>query len=253
MEPFLKLMKTYCIDYTNSHDTSWLPAIMTDDYVVNICGHRLQRSASYQESVEALFADAPGLNITIHEIYFNGDRLAMRFSEHATFVSRNNARATWRGFSTYTWDGTRLTECWVEQDFFSRYQQFKSGVPYAPRSPAIDAWMTSPTPEDPNALSAALNWLQTFDLSRATSHSIDDSDDNPAWTMPIVPRKVEITDAFSAGGKVPFHATVTGTLTPGDGKEVRMPVCGVITVASTGAIEQVEAVFDRFTNLVANR
>jgi hypothetical protein len=32
-----------------------------------------------------------------------------------------------------------------------------------------------------------------------------------------------------------------------------MPVCGVITVASTGAIEQVEAVFDRFTNLVANR
>lgn len=134
----------------------------------------------------------------------------MRFSEHAEFASRDNAKATWRGFSTYTWDGSRLTQCWVEQDFFRCYKQFKSGVPHSPRAPAIDAWMTPAVPADPQALSAALQWLETFDLSQVQASSLDDVDDGPSWVMPIQPRTIVVNDAFSAGPKVPFHVAITG-------------------------------------------
>ena len=38
MEPFVALMKKYCIDYTNSHDQSVCDEIMHPDYVVHISG-----------------------------------------------------------------------------------------------------------------------------------------------------------------------------------------------------------------------
>ena len=36
MDPFVALMRTYCIDYTNSHDLSVCDSIMEPDYVVHI-------------------------------------------------------------------------------------------------------------------------------------------------------------------------------------------------------------------------
>ena len=43
MEPFVALMRRYCIDYTNSHDQSVCDEIMHPDYVVHISGLDLPR------------------------------------------------------------------------------------------------------------------------------------------------------------------------------------------------------------------
>ena len=253
MHPFIKLMKLYCVDYTNSHDTTWLPKIMTEDYVVHIAGHDLHLSGSYKPDVEKLFGVAPGLSITVHELYCNGDRVALRFSEHACFTDKGNALATWRGYSTYTWNGTRLTECWVEQDFYSRHRQIKSGIPHLPQPPALDAWMTPVVPEDASALSVARHWLERFDLSEVGAHSIDDEDDTHEWELALQPETVHIRDIFSAGREVPFHAVVTGPLATDPMRRVDLAVCGVITVGKGDTIEKVSAVFDRFSVRIARR
>ncbi len=247
LHPFLQLMKHYCIDYTNSHDTSWLPRIMTDDYVVNICRQKLLRSESYQDSVERLFAEAPGLGLTVHQLYCNGDRLAMRFSEHACWRSKGDALTAWRGFSTYSWDGERLTSCWVEQDFYSRERQISSGEPRTPAAPALDPWMTPIVLEDPATLASAKEWLETFDLSKVARVEIDDSAEDPSWLLEVLPEAVHINDVFGAGSHVPFHIDLVGPLRRNPDATAKLAVCGVLTVAADGSIARIQAVSDRLT------
>lgn len=247
LHPFLQLMKHYCVDYTNSHDTSWLPLIMTDDYAVNICRQKLLRSEGYQASVEKLFAEAPGLGLTVHQFYCNGDRLAMRFSEHACWRGRGDALSTWRGFSTYTWDGERLTSCWVEQDFHSRERQILSGEPYTPEAPAIDPWMSPIVPEDAAVLAAAKRWLETFDLASVPTVEIDDHAEDPSWRLEVTPETVRINDVFGVGRHVPFHLDLIGPLADTPTTTAKLAVCGVLTLAEDGSIARVQAVTDRLT------
>lgn len=247
LHPFLQLMKRYCVDYTNSHDTSWIPQIMRDDYVVHICQQKLLRSEGYRASVEKLFADAPGLGLTVHQMYCNGDRLAMRFTEHACWRRKGDALTSWRGFSTYAWDGSRLTVCWVEQDFRSRQRQMETGVPHVPGAPAIDPWMTPIVPEDSAALSAAKSWLQSFDLSAVKRVEIDDNAEDLSWRLEVIPERVEINDLFSVGRHAPFHLDITGPLLRDPGERAKLAVCGVVTVADDGSVARVQAVTDRMT------
>lgn len=251
LHPFLQLMRHYVIDYTNSHDTSWLPRIMTDDYIVNIGRRSLLRSGTYKLAVETLFDRAPGLGLTVHEFYCNGDRLAMRFSEHSAFLDQGGRLASWRGFSTYEWDKERLTICWVEQDFRSRALQLESGHPQPVSDvPGIDPWMTPIVPEDTNALSAGRKWLETFDLSSVDSVALDDSREDPNWQLEIIPQSVTINDVFSAGNKVPFHIQLSGPTRRDPGKEDTMNVCGVLTISANGKVERIEAVSDRMSVVV---
>ena len=251
LHPFLGLMKTYVIDYTNSHDTSWIPKIMTEDYTVNICGYSLERSETYLQSVEALFSNAPGLGLTVHQMYCNGNRLAMRFSEHAAFSDQGGKRATWRGFSTYTWDEDRLTKCWVEQDFHSRSQQFEKGDPHSPGVPAVDPWATAIVPEDDEALAAGRRWLEKFDLSQVERVDMDDNSEVDGWQLEVQPHSVQINDVFSVGRHVPFHVALAGPTVRDAGKDSTMAVCGVLTVGADGSVERIQAVSDRLTVLHA--
>ncbi len=95
MDPFAALMRTYCIDYTNSHDLSVCDSIMEPDYVVRICGLALERDTAYKPSVEDVFRRFPALGLVVHELVTNGDRLAMRFSEHGATAS--GVQACWAG------------------------------------------------------------------------------------------------------------------------------------------------------------
>lgn len=251
MHPFYTLMKQYCIDYTNSHDVSWLPELMTEGYVVRICGYELDRDGLYKSSVEEIFRSAPGLGLTLHNIYCNGDRLAMRFTEHARFQGKGNAFASWRGFSTYTWDGNRLTSCWVEQDFQSRTRQFETGKPVGVQPPHIDPWMGAPEPHDQAAYDVGLEWLHSFDLSKVTTYAIDDSPEDPDWHLAVEPESVHVNDIFSAGRNVPFHVTLTGELAGSGGRMVSVPACGVLAIGDNGKVKRVDAVLDRFSVLTS--
>jgi hypothetical protein len=247
MHPFLALMRKYCIDYTCSHDTSLLPEIMVEDYEVSICGATMARSGSYLEGVEGLFAIAPGLALSVHRIFFNGKRLAMLFSEHACFTNKHNRLAAWRGFATYDWDGSRLTKCMVEQDFYSRYRQLKEGVADTLPSPAIDPWYTELVPSSETSLVAAQNWLSTFSLEAVAEVKFDEADVSSEQRLAVQPKNVVVNDIFSVGSMVPFHATVEGPVIDSEGQCAFLQFCGVIEVGEDGEIERVEGVSDRFS------
>jgi predicted ester cyclase len=249
VEPFVALMRTYCIDYTNSHDLSVCDSIMEPGYVVHIAGMSLERDAAYKPAVEQVFDRFPALGLVVHELATNGQRLVMRFSEHA--ATPEGTLACWSGIGLYDWNGTRLTSCRVEQDFVSQQRQLEGGVPHPLQPPHLDPWITTVAePADAAAEAVARAWLATGDLTAAASGRIDEAE--VAAHAPILAvTEVEVHDLFSAGVRVAFHASVHGRYTGGldgfdaDGRPVWIDVAGILTVRD-GAVATVQAVTDRF-------
>jgi hypothetical protein len=248
IEPFVALMRRYCIDYTNSHDLSVCDSIMEPDYVVRICGMELERDASYKPSVETVFRRFPALGLTVHDLVTNGERLAMRFSEHA--ATADGTLACWSGIGLYEWNGARLTGCRVEQDFWSQRRQLDTGVPDPLESPHIDPWLTTTEePCNPEAEEDVHSWLAAGDLATAESGRIDER--APSTHQPVISvESVEVLDLFSAGQTVAFHARLEGGYTGGlgdfpIGAAAAMYVAGMATV-DRGRITDVHVVTDRF-------
>ena len=250
-EPFVALMRRYCIDYTNSHDLSVCDGIMEPDYVVHITGMALERDATYKPSVEQVFERFPNLGLVVHEFVTNGDRLAMRFSEHA--ATPEGVLACWSGIGVYNWNGTRLTTCRVEQDFWSQQRQLESGVPDALEPPHIDPWTTTvAVAADPAAEQVVRAWLAAGDLAATARGRIDEG--SPSTDEPVLKvAGVEVVDLFSAGDRVAFHASFSGAYAGGlgdlvagrVGDDARLDVAGVVTVTD-GAVTDTCIVTDRF-------
>jgi hypothetical protein len=256
MHPFVALMRRYCIDYTNSHDQSIYPEIFVDDYTVNINGVALHRDTAYGPAVAQLFAAAPGLGLTVHELVLNGDRLCMRFSEHAALPTRAGGRrlAAWRGIGLYKWDGSRLTENYVEQDFFSRREQLAGAAAHAIDPPHLDPWMsTRPVPADPAAEAVVRELVSSGELHEARWAQIDASAGESVERLIVAPEEVVVNDLFSAGGRVAVHATVRGSYRGGlallpdttVGSEATLQVAAVVQVGADHSIEEVHAVSSR--------
>jgi hypothetical protein len=244
MHPFVALMRTYCIDYTNSHDQSLYDEIMEPDYVVHISGFDLTRDESYGPAVTDLFQRAPGLGLVVHELILNGDRLCMRFSEHASMPTDDGRRlACWRGIGLYKWNGRRLTENYVEQDYLAMHEQLTTGVPHALEPPHLDPWMaTEVVDPDPVAEKTVLAWLERGDLGDASS------------ILDVT--GVTVDDLFSAGARVPFHVTLRGPYTGGIGDvpathigtDVTLQVAGIARVGGDGqSIDDVQTVSTRMS------
>jgi predicted ester cyclase len=254
VEPFVALMHTYCIDYTNSHDLSVCDSIMEPDYVVHIAGASLERDPAYKPAVEATFARFPGLGLVVHELVTNGDRLVMRFSEHGATPA--GALACWAGIGLYDWNGTRLTTCRVEQDFWSQRRQLRSGVP-DPLEPAhLDPWTTTTAAApDPAAEAVVRGWLAAGDLRDVTGGRVDEA--SPGEHVPVVDvDRVEVLDLFSAGLRVAFHASFAGRYAGGldgidaSGQPASVAVAGLATVAGD-RVTDLHAVTDRFGTSLA--
>lgn len=249
MEPFAALMRTYCIDYTNSHDLSVCDSIMEPDYVVRICGMALERDTAYKPSVEAVFERFPALGLVVHELVTNGDRLVMRFSEHA--ATPDGTLSCWAGIGLYDWNGTRLTSCRVEQDFWSQRRQLHTGAPDPLEPPHLDPWVTTTAvAADPSAEAVVLAWLSDGDLTAAGGGRIDEGPVS-AHRPVVETTDVEVHDLFSAGDRVAFHATLRGAYAGGldvepTGQPVSMDVAGLATV-DDGRISDLRAVTDRLS------
>lgn len=254
MHPFVALMRRYCIDYTNSHDQSLYDEIMEPDYVVNINGMALERSTGYAKSVERLFQMAPGLGLVVHDFVLNGDRLCMYFSEHAAMPGPDGpALACWRGIGLYKWNGTRLTENFVEQDYVAMQAQIESGQPHPLIPPHIDPWTTTEAvPADDDAEAFVRGWLERGDLTDASSYEIDDMRTGATYVPLVDVASVTVNDIFSAGGAVPFHLRMHGAYRGGlgahldehVGSEVALTVVGIARVAD-GRVDRLDAITGR--------
>ena len=198
MHPFVKVMRTYCIDYTNSHDQSLYDEIMEPDYVVHISGFDLRRDEGYKAAVRNIFGQAPGLGLVVHELLLNGDRLCMRFSEHAAMPTEHGPRlACWQGIGLYKWNGRRLTENYVEQDYLALRRQLTSGVPDPLEPPHLDPWVTT----EPVAADAASEAVVRDRLAAGGLLDVSDL---------LEVTELTIDDLFSVGRRVPFHVTIRG-------------------------------------------
>jgi hypothetical protein len=218
----------------------------------------LTRDESYGPLVTSLFESAPGLGLVVHEFVLNGDRLCMCFSEHGAMPTEHGPRlACWRGIGLYKWNGRRLTENYVEQDYLAAQEQLATGEPHPLQPPHLDPWvMTEPVPPDPEAESTVRAWLEKGDLAAAGAIEIDDTRTGRPYVPVLDVDTVTVNDLFSAGPKVPFHVTLTGAYRDGLGDaavdQVGAPtsllVAGVAEVAG-GAVANVRAVTTRLQAL----
>lgn len=259
MHPLVALMRRYVVEYTNSHDQTIYPEIFVPDYRVHINGVELQLDESYGPATTRLFESAPGLGLVVHELVLNGDRLCMRFSEHASMPRPDGGRALtcWRGIGLYRWDGERFTENHVEQDFLGRRRQIRTGEPDVLEPPHIDPWMsTQPVGPDLDAEAIAREFLALGRLDQADRVQLDDVASTGPGTgtyLVVEPERMVVNDLFSAGRRVAAHVTFTGPYRGGVtdvpaaavGTSVSLSVAALVTVADDGHIEDVHAVSTR--------
>ena len=207
-EPFVALMRRYCIDYTNRHDLTVCDQIMSAEYSLHMGDHHLEgRDGPYKEASTKQFVQFPHLGLVVHDIVTNGDRLAMRFSEHGSSVRHDGAHASWGGIGIYRWDGSVLTENWVEQDYFSRRTQLSTRVPVSLEPPAIDPWVTAAEPASDDTEAVVRRWLHEGAFDAQLHHRDDGLDTN----KPLVEvSTVRVNDLFTAGRRAAFHARVEG-------------------------------------------
>jgi hypothetical protein len=187
--------------------------------------------------------------LTVHELITNGDRLVMRFSEHA--ATPDGTLACWAGIGLYDWNGSKLVSCRVEQDFLGQQRQLESGVPDALEPPHLDPWTTcQAVAPSSDAEAIARSWLQAGSLGAVGAGRID-ADPAAAFVPVVAPVSVEVHDLFSAGDRVAFHATVSGTYAGGldvpveVGAPASIDAAGILTV-DAGAVSAARIVTDRF-------
>lgn len=234
------LMRRYVVDYTNRHDTAVCAEIMEPDYALRMGPHVLTgRDEVYLPAAQAQFRQFPGLGLTVHEIATNGERLAMRFSEHGASARHGGAVAAWRGLGLYAWNGTRLTSNLVEQDYLARRRQLACGVPDAVEPPAPAPWDTAPAPPDPLAEGVVRAWIADGLPGAAVAH-----DDGTAGPV-LADVDTAVDDLFSAGDRVAFRLTRTGRYRGGlaevardaVGSAAALHLVGLVTVRGSRVVE----------------
>jgi hypothetical protein len=227
--------------------------IMAPEYVVHISGFDLPRDAAYKPAVTRVFARFPGLQLQVHELVTNGERLAMRFSEHGAAADAGGRFAAWGGIGLYRWNGRQLLENFVEQDFLAQEQQLATGVPAPLESPHLDPWLgTRAEPASAEAEAVVRAWLAKGDLRAAANAVIDGSWHGAPAPSPLEVESVEVNDLFSAGGRVAFHVTQRGRyrggLGPGDaawvGRTAALRCVGIAQVEA-GDVRAVRVISDR--------
>ncbi|MDQ4118591.1 MAG: ester cyclase [Actinomycetota bacterium] len=247
MEPFVALMRRYVVDYTNRHDTSLCAELMEPDYTLRMGRHVVAgRDDAYIPASRKQFTQFPGLGLTVHEIVTDGTRLAMRFSEHGASVRHGGAAASWTGLGLYRWNGRRLVDNSVEQDYQSRRRQLAGGPPDPVAAPAVAPWDTAAVPADPAAERVVRDWIDAGLPDAGVRW--DDGDEHPL----LDDASSQVDDLFSAGDAVAFRLTRTGWYAGGlagvdpslAGRQTTLHLVGLVRVAG-GAVAGGHGVRDR--------
>lgn len=240
MHPFVALMKRYVIDYLQCQNPIVCAQIMEPDYMLYMGGSNLgPRDDVYIPAVVRQLEMFPGLGMTVNEILLNGDRLAMRFSQHGASVRHEGRQAAWSGIGLYRWNGAKLTSNFAIEDYYARKQQLASGTSASVESPAVAPWDARVQPGDVEAEAQICSWLlggMHFDGHRVL---VDDEGPQPTTLVSVV--STVIDDVFSAGNRVAFACTQTGYylggLTKGtEGSGCTLYSVGVVEIDGSGVV-----------------
>ncbi|HVY84574.1 MAG TPA: nuclear transport factor 2 family protein [Caulobacterales bacterium] len=254
MDPLSKLLQRYCFAYTATHDFSVADQIMADDYTFYMGEHVFTgREAAYKPAAERQFQAYPGLGFAVHDFFSNGDRCAMAFSEYGHSV-QYDADTAWRGVSLYRWNGQRLTECRIEQDYYARRRQLLSKKPDPVDQPAYAPWTAKVEKADPASEAAVSAWLKDGGLLKSGIGSLDDERVAPSIArVLLLNATTDVVDIMSAGKRVAFQIKMAGQYAGGlpelnghEGASAALYATGFADVEN-GAVRNVRAVTDRYT------
>jgi hypothetical protein len=241
MDPLVGLMRRFALDWLGRADVDACAGIMAEDYSILIGGHTLAgREDAYIPGTLAQLHRFPGLLLTVSDLFTDGDRVAMRFTEHGPSEADDMAPAAWGGIGLFFWDGERLTRNVTEEDYHSRRRQLAERVSDPVESPAPAPWAALPQAADPAAEATVRTWLERGSLDGLV---VDDG-----WTGQPTPPLLDVTgvavgELFSAGDRVAFQVVQTGRYLGGlpgadgaEGREASMSVVGMVTAGADGTV-----------------
>lgn len=235
----IKLMRAFCQDWLNRADGSACTAIMVPDYEVSIGGIVLSGLAEYVPATLGQLTDFAGLQITVHELFSNGDQIALRFTEHGASLKAGGNSAAWRGIALFWTDGTLLLRNVTEEDYTSRRSQLSSGVSNVVDSPAVAPWSTAVLSPVASAEAAVRSWLKEGGLT-GPAVVFDDGSDH-ASILDV--DSTAIVELFSAGEQVAFRVIQTGSYSSGlgladsaVGAPAQLSVVGMVRVHPDGTV-----------------
>jgi predicted ester cyclase len=252
--PALALMRRYVTDYINRHDFSVIREIMTDDYRLDTSGISIAgRDGPYRSAVAKQLDQFPGLVFTPHELFYQGDRLAIRFTEHGASNRHAGRRAAWPSIAIYSLRDGKFASCAIEQDYFSRRRQLVTGVPVMVDSPAIAPWDTASAERNLAAESVVAEWLHASAFLQDRVVQVDDSRATGNVERIVDEPRVDITLMVSGGDRVAFHAVQHGQLaddfasevSPVPGQPVSLYFSGLVLVKD-GRVAGGNAIRDRW-------
>ncbi len=227
-----ELLRLYAFGYTAAHNFAVSDQVMADDYVPRMGPHEVRgRVEQYQPATRRQYEQFPTLGFTVHQLLCTGDRAALHFTEHGRSAFTGTL-SSWQGVSLYRWNGERLTECRVEQDYHSRRRQLDSGVPEAVLPPGIDPWSNGELGPDPSAERQVREWLTSNEWATDPTPRRDDGSARPVLDDPTT----EVLDLFGSGTQVAFHLRCTGAYAGGIagtddllGRDVDLYASGIVT------------------------
>ena len=222
MDSLVGLVRRFAVEFMNGHNPDVCRDIMDPDYVLRVGGAVISgRDAEYLPAVQQQLDQFPGMVMTVHEVVYASDQIAIHFSEHGASGGAGGPVAAWQGIALYRGNGSQLTACVAEEDYYARRRQLKSGAVDTVAAPAAAPWDTTPQPPDPAAEAVVRRWLGD-DLPAVGQVRFDDG----LTPIQFESDDIEVNEFMSAGDGVAFQVRQTGRYLSGLGD----------TPASTGAI-----------------
>ncbi|MFC5748463.1 nuclear transport factor 2 family protein [Actinomadura rugatobispora] len=251
LHPLAALLRRYAFAYTAAHDFSVCKEIMVDDYLLRMGEFEIRgRDDQYIPATQRQYRQYPGLGFTVHELVLGEDRAALHFTEHG-WSALHGGYASWQGVSLYRWDGKRLRECRVEQDYHGRRTQQRRGEAYPVRPAGLDPWTGRPAAPDTDAETIARRWLTGGGVLDAPVGSLDDEHDAAPQRVMLNAPRTRVLSLFTAGERVAFHVVVQGSYAGGLDecdrlldRPASLYVSGLLTVRD-GVVSEVRAITDR--------
>ena len=249
--PFVGLIRRYVLDYLACGNPDVCDEIMDPDYMLYMGGHELgPRDAVYVPAVANQMQQFPGLCMTANEVMCNGDRLALRFTQHGASQRHDGRTAAWAGVGLYYWDGERLTSNWALEDYYARRRQLAAGTTNSLEPPAVAPWDEQAVPADSVAVEVVRGWLLAGSIHGTAGVDFDDEWDGHACGPLVDVADTVVDDIFGSGDRVAFHVTQTGSYVGGAGKDdlrgtaATLRSAGIVRMAD-GAIVSGRVVRDR--------
>ncbi|RZT88944.1 hypothetical protein EV383_5898 [Pseudonocardia sediminis] len=244
IHPLVELIRRFSVDWLGRADPAVCAEIMDPGYEILIGGHTLAgRDDEYVPGTMAQLNRFPGLLLTAHTVVTDGERIAVRFSEHGPSAADDMAPAAWTGIGIFAWDGEKLTRNATEEDYHSRRRQLATRTPDPVDHPAVAPWAATPQEADPDAEKLVREWLDSGDLGRSGTVRLDDGwcgQDTPAL---LGDPRTEVRELFSAGRSVAFALDQSGRYLGGlpdtDGREgttAAHSAIGLVHVGDGGSI-----------------